>query len=65
MTPSTLRFFLHQPLKQWLAGKKEGETKIQKFEYLKSEKRFLDEIKSIFRSFRRAIIWQKIKFDKK
>ena len=51
MTPSTLRFFLHQPLKQWRAGKKEGETKIQKFEYLKSEKRFLDEIKSIFRSF--------------
>ena len=32
-------------------GKKEGRMKIQKFEYLKNEKSFLDEIKSIFRSF--------------
>ena len=34
---------------------KEGE-KIQKFEYLKNKKSFLDEIKNIFHSFRRAII---------
>ena len=31
--------------------KKEGKTKIQKFEYLEKEKSFLDEIKSIFHSF--------------
>ena len=31
--------------------KKEGKTKIQKIEYLKIEKSFLDEIKNIFHSF--------------
>ena len=45
-------------------GKKEGQTKIQKFEYLENEKSFLDEIKNIFHCFWRAIIWWKIKFDK-
>ena len=34
---------------------------IQKLEYLKKEKRFLDKIKYIFHSFWRAIIWLKIK----
>ena len=44
---------------------KEGK-KIQKIEYPKNEKSFLDEIKSIFHSFKRAIIWwKKYKFDKK
>ena len=47
-----------QPLKQWLT---EGKTKIQTFKYLKNEKSFLDEIKNIFHSFWRAIIWWKIK----
>ena len=46
-----LRFFLDQPLNQWVTGKKEGKTKIEKFKYLKSEKSFLDEIKNIFHSF--------------
>ena len=32
-------------------GDKEGKTKIQKLEYLKKEKSFLDEIKNIFHSF--------------
>ena len=32
-------------------GEKEGKTEIQKFEYLKNEKNFLDETKIIFRSF--------------
>ena len=41
-------------------GDKEGKTKIQKLEYLKNEKRFLDEIKNIFHSFWMAIIWLKI-----
>ena len=36
----------------------EGE-KLQKFEYLENEKSFLDEIKNIFQSFWRAIIWEK------
>ena len=34
---------------------------IQKFEYLENKKSFLDEIKNIFHSFWRAIIWLKIK----
>ena len=56
-----LRFFLNKPLKQCLRGKKEEKTKIQKFEYLENKKSFLDEIKNIFYSFWRAIIWWKIK----
>ena len=47
----SLRFFLDQPLKQWLTGKKEGKTKMQKINYLRNEKRFLDETKNIFHSF--------------
>ena len=35
--------------------------KIQKFEYLKNEKSFFDEIKDTFDSFGRAIIWWKNK----
>ena len=53
--------FLDSPLKQWLMGEKRGKTKIQKFEYLKNEKSLLNEIKNIFLSFWRAIIWWKIK----
>ena len=48
MTSQTLRFIFHQPLKQWLTGRKEGKTEIQKFQYLENKKSFLDEIKSIF-----------------
>ena len=33
----------------------------KKFEYLENEKSFLDEIKNIFHSFWRAIIWWKNK----
>ena len=51
VTSQTLRFFLNQPLKQWLTGKKEGKMNIQKFEYLENEKSFLDEINNIFHSF--------------
>ena len=39
---------------------KEGE-KLQKFEYLENEKRYLDEIKNIFLSFWRPVIWCKNK----
>ena len=46
-------------------GEKDGKTEIQKIEYLENEKSFLDEIKNIFHSFGRAIIWLKIKIDKK
>ena len=35
---------------------KEGE-KLQKFEYLKNKESFFDEIKNLFHSFGRAIIW--------
>ena len=40
---------------------KEGKVIMQKFEYLENEKSFLDEIKNIFYSFWRAIIWWKMK----
>ena len=36
-----------------------GREKIQKFEYLKNEESFLDEIKNVFHRFRRPIIWRK------
>ena len=39
----------------------ERKGKIQKCEYLEKEKSFLDEIKILFHSFRRAIIWWKNK----
>ena len=39
---------------------KEG-TKLQKFEYLENEKCFSDQIKNIFLSLWRAIIWWKNK----
>ena len=32
-------------------GGKQGNTEIQKFEYVENEKSFLDEIKNIFHSF--------------
>ena len=51
MTPETLRFIFEQRLKQWLTWKKKGETEMQKFEYLKNEISFLDELKNIFHSF--------------
>ena len=35
--------------------------KLQKFEYLKNNKSFFDEIKDIFNSFGEAIIWWKNK----
>ena len=62
MASQTLRFFLNQPLKQWLKGKKEGKTNIQKFECLENEKSFSGKTKNIFHSFCGAIIWRKIKF---
>ena len=51
------------PFESGKSGK--AEKNIQKFEYLKNDKSFLDEIKNIFQSFSRAIIWWKNKFDKK
>ena len=61
MTSQPLRFIFHQPLKQWLTGRKWREDRNKNFEYLKNNKSFLDEIKSIFHSFWRAIIWWQIK----
>ena len=46
-------------------GEKEGKMEIQKFKYLENEKSFLDEIKNVFHSFWRAIIWWKIKICQK
>ena len=40
---------------------KEGCTEIQKIEYLENKKSFLDEIKSIFHSFWKTVIWWKNK----
>ena len=39
--------------------KKEGKTELQKFEYLKKEKSFLDERKTIFLNCIRAIVCEK------
>ena len=65
MTSWISRFFLDQPLKQWLTGKKEGKTKIQKFKYLKNEKSFLDEIKNIFQFLKGYHLVNNKKIDKK
>ena len=46
-------------------GEKEGKVQKHKFEYLENEKSFLDEIKNIFHSFWRPIIWWRKKFLKK
>ena len=40
---------------------KRGEDENTRTEYLENEKSFLDEIKNIFNSFWRAVIWLKIK----
>ena len=40
-------------------GEKEGKTEIQKFEYLKNKKSFLDEIKTIF------IVFEGLSFSEK
>ena len=56
MTSQT-KIFLESTFKAMADGNKEGKSKIQKFEYLKNEKSFLDEIKNIFYRFWRAIIW--------
>ena len=37
--------------------KKEGKMVMQNFKYLENKKNFLDEIKNMFLSFWRAIIW--------
>ena len=42
-------------------GEKEESREIRKFEYLENEKSILDEIKSIFHNFQKAIIWCKNK----
>ena len=43
-----------------MTNREKGMTKIQKCEYLENKSSFLDEIKSIFYIYLRAIIWQKI-----
>ena len=51
----TLGFILDHPLKQWPTGRKRGKE-TQKIEYLENENNFIDEMKSSFHSFWRAII---------
>ena len=43
--------YLRSTSKTVADGEKEGKTELQKFEFLKNEKSFLDETKIIFRSF--------------
>ena len=45
------KIFLGSSSKAIADGKKEGKTKIQKFEYLDNKKSFLDEIKNILHGF--------------
>ena len=51
------KIYLQATLKAMADSKKKRGRKIQKYEYLENEKSFLDEIKSIFHSFLKAIIW--------
>ena len=57
MTSQNLKFIFGYPLKQWPTGKKRVEDGNKKNEYLKKENSFLDEVKSIFHNYFRAIIW--------
>ena len=51
-------FIFDEALKQWLTErKKEGKMEIKIHKYLENEESFLGEIKNIFHSFWRAIIW--------
>ena len=54
------KIYLQATLKAMADSKKKRGRKIQKYEYLENEKSFLDEIKSVFHSFLKAIIWWKI-----
>ena len=45
--------------------KKEGKTEIQKVEWKRTKRFFLDEIKSIGHNYLGAVIWQKKKKKKK
>ena len=56
MTSWTLKFTFDHPLINGQQVEKKGRTEIQKNEYLENEKSSLDEIKTIFHSFWRAII---------
>ena len=49
MTSRTFTIYLQSPFKAM--AEKEGRTEIQKLEYLKNEKSFLDEIKKHFSQF--------------
>ena len=53
-----LKIFLGSPSKAMAEGRKDRKTKIQKFEYLKNGKSFLDEIKNIV--FEGLSLWWKI-----
>ena len=51
------KMYLQTTLKAMADREKKRGRKIQKYEYLENEKSFLDEIKSIFHSFLKAIFW--------
>ena len=59
MASQTLRFISDQPPKQWLTGWERGEDGNTKIWISRQPKSFLDEIKNIFHSLWRAIIWLK------
>ena len=53
----TLRFIFDHHLKQWPTERKRGKDGNRKIWLSRKRKSFFDEIKSIFHSFWRAIIW--------
>ena len=55
MTSWTLRFIIYHPLKQWSTGRKRGTDRNTKIWISREQKELLNEIKSIFHSFWRAI----------
>ena len=58
MTQKKFKIYLRSSSKA-MAGreKKEGNTEMQRFEYVENEKSFLNETKSIFHNCLRAIVW--------
>ena len=66
ITSQTLRFFLNQPLKQWLTRKKRGEDENTKIQISQEQKElFRSNKKAFFIVFEGLLFGEKQKFDKK
>ena len=57
MTQKKIKIYLRSSSKAMTDREKEGKTEMQRFEYVENEKSFLNETKSIFHNYLRAIVW--------